>query len=928
MHAAPNDQLRNDIRDDADDLLREDIRLLGRILGDTLREQEGDAAYDLIERIRQSAIRFRRDHDDEAKRDLEATLNLLDPERVNAVVRAFSYFSLLSNIAEDIQHNRRARRRALAEAAPETGSLMAALHQARDRGLDGARIAAFLGDALISPVLTAHPTEVQRKSILDCQLAIAAQLTRRDRLRLTRDEQAALEEDLRRLVLTLWQTRMLRELKLTVSDEIENGLAYYRYTFLRELPRLYTRVEDAVQALWPGTRIGSNPWLRLGSWIGGDRDGNPFVTDEVMRHALRRQSSAAMDHYLEEVHTLGSELSQSVRFVEVSPELEALADRVPDTTGHRRDEPYRRALIGIYSRLAATSVTLDQHVPDRRAVVEADPYRNAAELSAELDVIHASLERFGATRAARGRLRQLRHAVRIFGFHLSPLDMRQHSGIHEQVVAELFRLGTRRGGYAAIDEEERRRWLLEELEMPRLLRSPYLQYSDLARGELAILDTAAREQKRYGEAALPNYIISNTNSVSDMLEVALLAKEAGMLEPGNVARVRVNIIPLFETIADLRGCGPIMDELFSLPYYRRLLASRGDVQEVMLGYSDSNKDGGFLTSNWELYKAELALVEVFAKHRVKLRLFHGRGGSVGRGGGPSHQAILAQPPGSVAGQIRITEQGEVIASKYSDPDIGHRNLETLLAATLEATLLGPEQAPARHDDWLQAMDAMSATSFAAYRDLVYETPGFVQFFRAATPVTEIADMNIGSRPAARKKSDRIEDLRAIPWVFSWSLARIMLPGWYGFGTAVAALTEARGEAGLELLREMHREWPFFRALLSNMDMVLGKSDMSIASRYAELVPDETLRAAIFGRLCDEWQRTVDSLRAITGQRDLLEGNPELQKSFRNRSPYIDPLNHLQVDLLRRWRAGETDDKAKRAILITINGIAAGLRNSG
>jgi phosphoenolpyruvate carboxylase len=913
---------------DAELPLREDIRLLGRILGDTLREHEGEEAFSLIESIRQTAIRFRRGGDAAARRELEQTLDLLDPERTIAVVRAFSFFSLLANIAEDQHHNRRNRADELAGSPPQEGSVAASLERARQAGLSADAIRQFFAEALVSPVLTAHPTEVQRKSILDCQREIARLLNERDRVQLTRSERAANEDALRRVVLTLWQTRVLRELKLTVADEIDNGLSFYRYTILAQLPRLYALVEDEVAARWPGGGVPRAAFLRMGSWIGGDRDGNPFVTAEVMRYALVHHSSLAMDWYLEQVHQLGSELSQSLRVVSVSPELEALAAQAGDVSGHRRDEPYRRALIGIYSRLAATSIALDHHVPDRRALREAQPYGSAAEFQHDLDVIRDSLVRHGSARVANGRLRTLQHGVQIFGFHLSPLDMRQHSSVHEQVVAELFRLGARRGGYASIDEEERRRWLVAELEMPRLLRSPYLRYSEEVKSELEILDTASELQRRYGREALPNYIVSNTNSVSDLLEVAVLLKEAGMLEPANDAVLHMNIIPLFETIPDLRGCGAIMDELFSVPYYRKLLASRGDVQEVMLGYSDSNKDGGFLTSNWELYKAELALVKVFARHGVKLRLFHGRGGSVGRGGGPSYKAILAQPPGAVAGQIRITEQGEVIASKYSDPDIGRRNLETLLAGTFEATLLNVGNVPEADGEWREAMDVMSAAAFAAYRNLVYETPGFVQFFRTATPISEIAEMNIGSRPASRKKSDRIEDLRAIPWVFSWSLARMMLPGWFGFGTAVTALVRERGEAGVATLQRMYAEWPFFRALLSNMDMVLAKSDMSIASRYAELVADERLRTAIFSRIREEWEQSGQWLLRITGQRELLESNPTLLRNFRSRTPYIDPLNHLQVELLSRWRSGENDDRVKRAILITINGVAAGLRNSG
>jgi phosphoenolpyruvate carboxylase len=427
---------------------------------------------------------------------------------------------------------------------------------------------------------------------------------------------------------------------------------------------------------------------------------------------------------------------------------------------------------------------------------------------------------------------------------------------------------------------------------------------------------------------MPNYIISKTDGVSDMLEVALLLKEAGLLAPGPQPRLALNIIPLFETIDDLRGGSAIMDRLFQLPYYRQLLASRGNVQEVMLGYSDSNKDGGFLTANWELHKAEVELVEVFARHGIELRLFHGRGGTVGRGGGPSYEAILAQPPGSVNGQIRITEQGEVIASKFADPQIGRRNLETLIAATLEATLLEPASAARDTAADHAIMEQLSRDAFSAYRNLVYETPGFVEFFRQATPIAEIAELRIGSRPASRKTSWEIEDLRAIPWVFGWSLSRIMLPGWYGFGSAVQALLERDGDKALEDLREMYRNWPFLQALLSNMDMVLSKCDFGIASRYAELVSDEQQRKNIFGRIQAEWRLTVKHLLAITGQRELLETNPALARSFRNRSPYIDPLNHLQVTLLRRLRAGEENEVIRRAIMLTINGIAAGLRNSG
>jgi phosphoenolpyruvate carboxylase len=909
---------------DKDQPLREDIRLLGRLLGDTLREQEGQAFFDLVEEIRRSALRFRREGDLGAKAALESVLDALDHEIVTRVARAFSFFSQLANIAEDLHHNRRRRAHQLAGSPPHPGSVAHALGNVQAAGAGRDAVAGFFDSGRVSAVLTAHPTEVQRKSILDCQMEIARLLTQRDRVLLTPEEARENEEDLRRVILTLWHTRMLRAVRLTVFDEIENGLAYYRYTFLRELPGLYAEIEDLLAATFGPTAVG--PVLRIGNWIGGDRDGNPYVTPEVTLQAVQRQAAVAFEFYLAELHQLGAELSQGGRLIDVSPALEALAEKSPDRSEHRLDEPYRRAVSGIYARLASTAHAYGHDLWARHAVAQAPPYADGSEFLADLDVIAASLTEHGAGRVARGRLRHLRRAAQVFGFHLCPLDMRQHSAVHEQAVADLFARGAARPGYAAVSEPERRRLLLDELALARPLRSPYVEYAPETAVELKVFDAAAAIHRRYGPEALPNYVISKADGVSDILEVALLAKEAGLLATGAAPRLAFNIVPLFETIADLRGCGAIMDELFALPEYRALLASRGNLQEVMLGYSDSNKDGGFVTSNWELYKAEVTLVKLFARHGVRLRFFHGRGGSVGRGGGPSYEAILAQPAGAAAGQIRITEQGEIIASKYSNPEIGRRNLEMLVAATLEATLANRET-----EDWnayYEVMDRLSDYAYRKYRALVYETPGFTDYFRTATPISEIAELHIGSRPASRKATGRIEDLRAIPWVFSWSASRVMLPGWYGFGSAVEAWLQNEGDRGLALLREMHGRWPFLRTVLSNMDMVLSKSDMGIASRYAELVPDAALRSRIFDSIRSEWELTVRHLLAITGQRELLEGNPLLARSFRNRQPYIDPLNHLQVTLLKRFRAGATDETIKRAILITINGIAAGLRNSG
>jgi phosphoenolpyruvate carboxylase len=913
--------------DEPDRPLRDDIRLLGRLLGDTVREQEGAAAFEVVEGVRQRSIAFRRDDDLEARLDLERVLDGLSREQTMIVVRAFSYFSHLANLAEDVHTGRLRRRSEILGEPPADGSLARALDRIEAAGVDRAALAAFFRDGQVVPVLTAHPTEVQRKSVRDLEMKIESRLYTRDRSRLTPQERSVNDESIRRAVLALWQTRMLRLEKLGVLDEVANGLSFFDQTFLPEVPRLYCALQDELHRRQAVPEAQDLPaFLRIGSWIGGDRDGNPFVTADVLARTLRLQSSRVFTYYLEQLHELGAELSITTLVRQASPELDALAGRSPDTSLHRRDEPYRRAITGLYARIAATARSLDQLEPLRHAIAEAPPYANVAEFAADLDVIHRSLEGHGSALLARGRLRRLRSAVKVFGFHLAAVDLRQNSDVHERVVSELFAAARPEVRYASLDEASRVRVLVEELATPRLLSSPYVDYADETRDELEILRTAARMHARYGAACIENYVISKCDSASDVLEVALLLREVGLYRAAD-ATLACNIVPLFETIADLRHAAAIMDGLMSIPVYARMLASRGAAQEVMLGYSDSNKDGGYLTSRWELFKAQVALVETFRKHGVRLRLFHGRGGSVGRGGGPTYEAILAQPGGTVQGQIRITEQGEVIGAKYSNAEVGRRNLEVLAAATLEATLLGGAGRAPR-PEYLDALETLSASAFGAYRNLVYETPGFEDYFWESTVIHEIAELNIGSRPASRNKSRAIETLRAIPWVFSWAQCRLMLPGWYGFGSAIDAWLANRGDEGLALLQEMHREWPFFASVLSNMEMVLSKADLAIASRYAGLVAEETLRTMIFGRIRAEMESTVAALLRIMGTESLLAGNPQLARSIKYRFPYLDPLNHIQVELLRRYRAGNRDERSRRGIHLTINGIAAGLRNSG
>ena len=928
--------------------LVEDIRLLGRILGDVIREQEGVAAYELIELVRKLSVAFRRDADVESDKALKKLLKGLSGDQTVSVIRAFTYFSHLANLAEDRHH---IRRRAIHERAGDTqeGSIDVALARLRWAGIAPKTIASTLAHSFVSPVLTAHPTEVQRKSILDAERNIAQLLTARDDIKalalatsaispalaakdaLTPRELAANEAQLRARVMQLWQTRLLRFTKLTVADEIENALSYYEATFLREIPKLYANLERELG------HLPVHSFLRMGQWIGGDRDGNPNVSADTLNYALSRQAEVALRHYLTEVHFLGGELSLSAMLVNVSPAMQMLASSSPDTNEHRQDEPYRRALTGVYARLAATLKNLTGGEAARHAVAPQNAYAKSEDFLADLRTIAASLNANHGEALVAQRLHPLIRAVDVFGFHLATVDLRQSSDKHEEVVAELLATARIELAYAGLGEVARRELLMRLLNDARPLRVVGAAYSAHTQAELTIFEAARMARTRFGKEAIRHYIISHTETVSDLLEVLLLQKEVGLMH-GTLDSNAVNdliVVPLFETIEDLRNAAPIMREFYALPGIAQLVKRSGAEQDIMLGYSDSNKDGGIFTSNWELYRAEIALVELFDElansHNIQLRMFHGRGGTVGRGGGPSYQAILAQPPGTVRGQIRLTEQGEVIGSKYANPEIGRRNLETLVAATLEATLLQPTK-PATQA-FLKAAAALSSSSMAAYRALVYETPGFTEYFFSATPIREIAELNIGSRPASRKPSQKIEDLRAIPWGFSWGQCRLTLPGWYGFGSAVESMlaeggTPAKRKEATVLLQKMVKEWPFFRTLLSNMDMVLAKSDLALASRYSELVTDTKLRKKIFTAIEAEWHRTVGALALITGEKHLLADNASLQRSIRHRFPYIDPLHHLQVELVRRYRAGQADERVQRGIHISINGIAAGLRNTG
>ncbi|MDS1139148.1 phosphoenolpyruvate carboxylase [Pusillimonas sp. SM2304] len=938
--------------------LRNDIRQLGKTLGEVIRECEGKAVYDVIEKLRRAAVKFRREGKPADSRVLERQIARLADEEANSVARAFSYFLHLSNIAEDRDQNRRQRQHELHAQAPMRGSLQHALDLLHSKGVGPRKVLRYLESACIVPVLTAHPTEVQRKSTLDLHREIARQLAHSDAT-LTSSEQRLLDRTLAGLVATLWQTRMLRREKLTVQDEIDNALTYYTSTFLTAIPRLYqdlgTRLQPAGRKLFDVQTRPLPPFLRMGSWIGGDRDGNPNVDASTLEQALLRQSTLVLRHYLDEIKALGTEVSLSRTLGTASPELLALSLVSQDASAHRIDEPYRRAFIHLYARLAASSVALTGRQLALRPTYEAPPYESPAAFQHDLQIIADSLDQHHGNLIAQLRLSGLLQAVSIFGFHLATVDLRQSSDVHERVLTELFkaagvRLNNKPVHYSALSEEDRISLLRDEIRQIRPLVSPWIRYSAETEKELAILRMAAACRRRYGPSAIRQAIVSHTETLSDLLEVLVLQQETGLIAPdagkaSDPAQDGLMVVPLFETIPDLMRGPQIMDAWLGLPEVAKRTAHAQDgIQEVMLGYSDSNKDGGYLTSNWSLYYAERQLVQVFKKHKVRLRLFHGRGGSVARGGGPSFEAIQAQPPGTVNGQIRLTEQGEVIQGKYKDAEVGRWHLENFVAAMLETSLAtGPSASQTEDKNMARfgaAMDAMSQAAQQSYRDLVYGTPGFNDYFFASTPILEIAGLNIGSRPAARKSSQKIEDLRAIPWGFSWAQCRVMLTGWYGMGTALHAYVESGGEGApatpalrLKQLREMAQVWPFFKTLLSNMEQVLAKTDLGIARRYASLVPDRKLRNHVFGLIEAEFALTLDMFRKVC-QHELLAKDELLGTALSERFAYIDPLNHLQVELLRRHRlahenqSGDEESRSQRAIHMTINGIAAGLRNSG
>ena len=996
--------------------LRADIHRLGDLLGETLRRLGGESLFETEERVRALCKSLRSSHAPATERRLKKLLASLSLDEAIGVIRAFSVYFQLVNIAEQYHRIRRKRWYELhTPQQPQQGSLAETLRRLRSMHIPREQLQRVIDNLEIEPVITAHPTEAARRSLLEKQRRVSELLSAFDAAEISPRQRERLQTQLAAEVESIWQTDEVRHITPTVLDEVNNGLYYFDATLFDAMPEMLDALERELKKNFPGVELrdGVVP-VRFGSWIGGDRDGNPFVTPEVTWETVRLSQRLVLRKYLGAVADLSRRLSESSRYAPASAELLAsiardaaalpeLAERV-----NRRnpEEPYRQKLSYVYVRLENT-VRRNQHLaaalrieaPD--ALISTRPglpiiasltdtgeditnvYRSGSELHEDLRLMRDSLRADAASSAAHIVDRLMRQ-VAAFDLHLAKLDLRQHSERHTAALAEITRGFGLARDYAQMNEAERAEWLTQELVSARPLVTIDSHYSAETTETLNVFRVARRIHDEISPLAIGAYIISMTHDASDLLAVLLLAKTAGLLQIADlrlqIADCRLQIeqqaepqcnpqsaicnlqsqisnlqsaisnlqsaihhlrvSPLFETIDDLRRAPEVMHRLFENPVYRAHLKAQQNVQDVMIGYSDSSKDGGILTSSWELYKAQESLWAMARTHGVELKLFHGRGGTVGRGGGPSHAAILAQPTDTVAGRIRITEQGEVISSKYSLPEIALRSLELTTAAVIEASVTHKVRNHERIARWQELMEQISADAFAAYRRFVRDTPGFYDYFTEATPVEELQYLQIGSRPARRQsRSKSLDDLRAIPWVFGWTQSRHLLPGWLAVGTALENFInrsdQSRPIANLELLREMHRDWPFFRSTLSNIEMALAKADFQIARQYARRIADQQLARRIFAALEKEYDRACRVVLQITGQKHLLDHSPVLQRSIRVRNPYVDPMSYLQVELLARLRQTERkgagrgeQDKLLYAILLTINGIAAGMRNTG
>ncbi|GIQ69505.1 phosphoenolpyruvate carboxylase [Xylanibacillus composti] len=914
-------------------MLRRDVRFLGNLLGEVLVHQGGNELLDIVEKIREMSKSLRANFVPDMLEEFTQTIRTLHPDIRHQVIRAFAIYFQLVNIAE--QNHRIRRKRDYERATEETvqpGSIESMVMELRNRNIPYEEVQEILQGISLELVMTAHPTEAMRRVVRDIHHRIAQEMMKLDNPTLTRKERDKLRRNLMTEILTLWQTDELRERKPTVLDEVRNGMYYFDETLFDALPEVYAELERCLTKYYPNHNWHVPTFLRFGSWIGGDRDGNPSVTSDITWKALELHRNVALSKYIESLRALQKKLSFSTTIVNVSDELlESIAwdkqyiDLPSAEVWHNDTEPYRIKIAYMIEKL--------QNVGSKQ-VPEQARYLNKDEFLEEIRLIDRSLRNHYADYISEEFINVLVRQVELFGFHLVTLDIRQHSKEHEAAMTEILANLGIVDDYSSLGEEDKIKLLHNLLQEKRPLTSSFMGYSEATEETLAVYRTIYRAQQEFGTECIRHYLISMTQGVSDLLEVLLFAKEMGLYQhhADGTYTCTLQPTPLFETIDDLHAAPSIVQQLFELPAYRASVAAMGDMQEIMLGYSDSNKDGGALTANWELRVALKEITKVAKACNVKLKFFHGRGGALGRGGMPLNRSIMAQPPETIGGGIKITEQGEVLSSRYSLQGIAYRSLEQATSALIQAALLARNpQSNVNLHKWETIMKSISEKAQTKYQDLIFRDPDFVTFFKESTPLQEIGELNIGSRPSKRKNSDRFEDLRAIPWVFSWTQSRYLLPAWYAAGTGLRSYVQD-SEERLQELREMYEQWGFFRSTIDNLQMALSKADLLIAKEYAKMVQSDEVRNRIFGWIEEEYALTSSLILQITGQEEILDNVPVIQESIRLRNPYVDPLSYMQVDLLTELRGlrekDEEDSDLLREVLLTINGIAAGLRNTG
>ena len=911
----------------SDELLRCDVKLLGNMLGEILISQEGNRLFETVERIRKTAKSLRDNYSDETYEALKREIASLDGPTRKQVIRAFTVYFYLTNVAEQNSRIRTKRQYQFEdECVMQPLSIEHAVVSLKGNQVNAATICEALSTLSLQLVMTAHPTESTKPTILEIKKRIAGILKKLDQQLLTKRERAILEESLFNEIAILWQTDELRKQKPTVSDEVKNGLYYFDHTLFEVLPKIYLELEANLSEQYPEIDWEIPNILSFGSWIGGDRDGNPFVTHDVTWNTMERQRELVLRKYSEVLKDLKHRYSHSTTRVSVSDELlerlEIIENKYlpPEKRWHVPSEVYRRYFAVIIERVSQVGLS-------------ETGYKTDGELLDDLCVVQNSLRRHHPVNHELKTIQKLVRQVQLFGFHLATLDIRNHSGEHESAIDEILQKVGLVSSYADLSEDEKVKILTSVLSDPRRVLLGIEDYSPETQEMIKVFQTIKRIHDEFGRRAISVYLISMTRSLSDLLEVLVLAKEANLYRlhaDGNVES-HLNISPLFETIDDLKAAPQIMETLFNMPLYRHHLQILSNRQEVMFGYSDSSKDGGNLAANWRLYKAQMEIHKIAIRYDINLKFFHGRGGSLGRGGGPLHKSLMSQPAETIDDGLKITEQGEVLSYRYLVEDIAYRNLEQAVSVLLQIAthvLKDSDEGCLRKEEWVDAFEEIAKSSHLKYRSLVFDDPSFLDYFYEATPLTEIGGLNIGSRPMARKNARKFEYLRAIPWVFAWTQSRHMLPAWYAAGTGLKNFVEAKA-GNLALMQEMYEQWPFFRNVIDNLQLALMRADIDTAKEYATLVNDQEAANRIFSNIKEEFEKTKDMALKISGNNVLLEREAYLRDSSIRRKPYMDPLNFLQVAIIKELRsADEPDEELMIQALLTIGGISAGLRNTG